>query len=281
MTSLGNGSYVVESLEAHTEIEVKIQDGDVSQEVVLPIDSEESTEPLALSEGENDIGIEIKAYRPNLILELLFDELGAQSVSFQYGSGSMMMSGKLFELSEGHLGISESAVRMDSVDAEILLTQDQMNTEGFVIELWFTSECITQCGLFWTQQEDVNNPGQFVDAGRFGLIYNGLTQVAVMSENGMDVMNSADAITADTWYHLVLQYKHGEKAQFYLNGVLEAESLFEVPVNTLPVAKIIPGSTLEIEANLESGYFDGSFSELRIWQEPLSESEILELYQAK
>jgi len=131
----------------------------------------------------------------------------------------------------------------------------------------------------WIKPEQVDGNGQRIFADDvvnegYALSLNdgGSGRLRFFNRDGSTVRLDTDSIIEeDEWYHVVAVYDDdGGKRAIYVNGKKEASMSGDPSLGTTGTASI--GG--EPEESSEDKYFDGVIDEVRVYDRPLSESEI-------
>lgn len=83
--------------------------------------------------------------------------------------------------------------------------------------------------------------------------------------------------SANTWYHYAVTRSSDGTVKVYLNGIKENEWANQVDPEIVPTPITVGARTNKDPADVQD-YFDGTIDELRIWDSPLSEGQVAELY---
>lgn len=82
-----------------------------------------------------------------------------------------------------------------------------------------------------------------------------------------------------TWYHVAATY-NGSVMRLYLNGNLDKEQTIGQPANANNISQLAFGTSMKTD-NSTTGYFDGVLDEVRIWDYPRTQGEIVGTINAK
>ena len=160
------------------------------------------------------------------------------------------------------------------------------NVQKFSISMWVYQEDLTdsgQNGLWGKIRNDHHRIFGYINLD--GKVYFGIENGSDATEGGIAKLQSADVLSADTWYHLV----------FVFNGTLTANrNRCKIYVNasskTLDFTDTFPDTTSNDTdygtdafkigkfQNNDGDIFDGLIDEVGIWDEALDDDAITALY---
>ena len=160
------------------------------------------------------------------------------------------------------------------------------NVEKFSISMWVYQEDLTdsgQNGLWGKIRNDHNRIFGYINLD--GKIYFGIENGSANTEGGFGKTQSADALSADTWYHIVFVYNGGatgdaNRAKVYVNASNKTLDF----TDTIP-ATTSNDATYGTDAfkigkfqNNDGDIFDGFIDEVGIWDEALDADAVTALY---
>ena len=160
------------------------------------------------------------------------------------------------------------------------------NVEKFTISMWIFQEDLTdsgQNGLWGKIRNDHNRIFGYISLD--GKVYFGIENGSDATEGGWGKLQSADALSADTWYHLVFVYNGGatgnaNRAKVYVNASNKTLDF----TDTIP-ATTSNDSTYGTDAfkigkfqNNDGDIFDGKIDEVGIWNVALDADAGTALY---
>jgi len=160
------------------------------------------------------------------------------------------------------------------------------NVQEFTISMWVYQEDLTdsgQNGLWGKIRNDHHRLFGYINLD--GKIYFGIENGSDASEGGFGKLQSADVLSADTWYHLV----------FVFNGTVSANrNRCKIYVNasskTLDFTDTFPDTTSDDSTygtdafkigkfqNNDGDIFDGEIDEVGIWNVALGATAISDIY---
>ncbi len=126
----------------------------------------------------------------------------------------------------------------------------------------------------WAQREPIN-PGEYT--GEFSLSYWANWQeealpsddLVMISDNGASIQVE-DGLTAnDTWQHICAVF-NGNTAKLYLDGVLQGETVWQLPSDTTAILYLGSGQAGQ-------GSFDGYMDDIRIYNYALDDYEVADI----
>ena len=166
------------------------------------------------------------------------------------------------------------------------------NVQKFTISMWVYIDTHTtsgQNGLFGKHRNDYHRTYSFVNLN--GIVYFGIANGSDATENGHGKIGSGDALSEDTWYHLVFVYDGTQSdADTNTQNALRNKIYINGANKTLTWSQTIPSSTsndstygsnsFHIGKNEENdnGVHDGEIDEVGIWNEALDADAVSALY---
>lgn len=146
-----------------------------------------------------------------------------------------------------------------SVSVWIKPSATEPSTSGFIIARW------------WGSCSDTYQPGWALE---YATSTNKLTFKIAADSCGPDgSITSNQALTPETWYHVVITHKTGESINLYINGVLDTTASYTLGLNPTP-----PRLSFGCGANNNDCGYPGLTDEARIYNRVLSPKEIQDLY---
>jgi hypothetical protein len=149
----------------------------------------------------------------------------------------------------------------------------------FSVSFWFkTSTPNEPQGIIKADGlERAYNSGFWVNVGmRPGQVGFGFGDKTSYDILGTNYIVAPDMITADTWYHIVVNVKGANDYDFYINGVKKTNCETGGSASTIA---FYGGTTVGMIGRLNYGYFfNGAMDDYRIYTKALSQSEVSSLY---
>lgn len=186
------------------------------------------------------------------------------------------------QLTTDRFGHENSAYHFDGKDEYILIpTSDQFQFEQFSISVWFYLDE----NLGYTQARIINRQKTGHGSESWGLEVKGENYGSTGPGNNLDFhagncnydgiahLNSKTDLNTRKWYHIVVIHS-GDSTFIYINDKLDSKRETYGPPcseNNEPIAIGVSHATNEF-------YFPGKIDDIRIYNRPLSEQEIDQLY---
>ena len=149
---------------------------------------------------------------------------------------------------------------------------------GFTISAWITLSEITSM----KEHMIMGNCSDYVSFNGFWAEY--YKDIGHRFVHLSDVFTDIITCVPDTWYHVVYVYDSsrpfGEEFNFYLDGSIMVTSyLYYTPTGASDLFIGAVGSAYaDGMTGTENTLFHGAIDQLMIWDRPLSETEVIELY---
>lgn len=191
----------------------------------------------------------------------------AIALDFRLASQVSVFNGKSATLSEDESGVLNQSVLLDSTVALFAAPSELVDANFYSVDLWIRPNCPDDCGIMGTNEN------------RNMMIIGNRLQASTQTDQGMDVMTSNEFLNNGTWYHLVYQYRQGELAELYIDGVLSTLGVVPISTSLAYPTLIQVGRTPEMQSVLPDIHFKGEISKMRLWNRPLTSLEITDLYQ--
>jgi hypothetical protein len=163
-----------------------------------------------------------------------------------------------------------TAFQFNGTNAYVDLPNNSLNLTGdFSISLWYYTTVISGEKYIVSNYIRPTVGSGFIllqSSNRIGINIYGTSQI--------NLYTNVNTIAANTWYHVTVTRKSGNRTRVYLNGVLSAS-------NTSTVDPIYPETSYPTAIGADpgyGGYVNGRIDALNIWNRELTESDVTELY---
>lgn len=210
---------------------------------------------------------DLEAVQVEYYQEFILTEINGSIIPPVVGSYDASWIGTGVSIEEGRSGVGSQALEFESAYLKFQSESSSHSDSHYAVDFWFQNNCTGQCGVMGT------------DSSRFVLMDNGYVNVAIEADAGTDVMVSTTSFNIGDWIHVMIQYEAGLKAQLFINGTLEANTVF-APKADLPAVQVFHlGAALAVDGVISDKFLTGRFAEFRHWQRVLTEAEVLKLSQ--
>ena len=176
-------------------------------------------------------------------------------------------------LTNDRFGSPNSAYLFDGIDDNIRVT----NNDILNVEEEITINCWINIGDLYSREIFIISHGSWQNRWKISIIPGGKLRWTIKtdaaSNSGIADLDSHESLTADSLYNITCMYGTGEM-KIYLNGILSSSrswtgKLLKTDLD-LTIGQMLPGNT---EYN-----YSGIIDDIRIYNNLLSESEIIDLY---
>ena len=223
------------------------------------------SEQVTATPGQTDLSNGLVAYYP-------FD--GDASDASGNGNDGVVNGAVL---AAGRSGGPQAAYAFDGVDDYIEITSpNRFDFSAFTVAFWAKSD--GNGGSVLTHGEEVSSDNAQFGAGISQRPDESSGRFFVKTENGADRDYAARSTTApqnDRWYYVVGRFSEDGNLDLFLDGALEATAN---AATTDIDASLWIGAGYSANQSTLTNFWDGMIDDVRIYNRPLSESEIASLY---
>jgi len=216
-------------------------------------------------------GTNYSFYDPSLVLAYNFDNVSsigenatrAVDVS-RYGNNGTLVNGTAWNANGKYGG----AMKFDGVNDYVNVGNDSsLNAQAVSIALWVKPAKSVQ-NQYARLVEKLFSESYYLGADTTGTKFKGIFAIL---DSPYGSLESTTVIAADTWYYVVALHD-GSNDYLYVNGKLESTQANTASLNS--VSPVFIGRYTQSN----TGLFNGTIDEVRIWNRSLSASEVQQHY---
>ena len=240
----------------------------LSHEYTVIIDSTSKFYRLLTLDTQN-----LPDVRENLVVEYKFDETSGVIAS---DTSTSNVEAQLIGDPKWVDGYNGNALSFDGTDDYVYVgDRDEVEVENYTITAWTKSdgntidtirqEILEKADSYWL---NIRNDDTKVRTGGF---YGDCSV-----EEEWFFTDSEDPIVLNKWTHMAATY-NGTVLRMYINGQLQSELLVNRPHCKDREELLIIGAKKELDTTPAVAFFSGLLDEIRIYSQPLSQTEIIQV----
>jgi hypothetical protein len=149
------------------------------------------------------------------------------------------------------------------------LTLDGNNYNSFTIAMWVRPDAI--------KSMDISKMAEYPLSGKYDRSFYMLGDgriTARINDGQFRSVTSSTALTAGNWTHIMMK-GNGSTLRIYINGVLEATTSAGAAISNYASPEFVVGQAQETSA-----FFQGQISDVRLYDHPLTDSEVTSFFGA-